>query len=164
MNSLFLALSLLFPPVLHDHFISICTIDHDMDEKKIEITWRMTTHDLELALAPHAGGEKLHLGSELELPAADSLLQNYLVNNLIIEIDGQPAVLEYLGRDVEMEDMYCYLQIIDVGPFKTMTVQNTLLFDTFDQQENAVHLETDQGTLTHSFRSNSLPYTFMPLP
>ncbi len=161
MNLLILALGLFLSTPVHEFFVSICTIQHDVKEKRLQITWRMTTHDVEFALAPRAGGKKLQFGSELELPGADTLLQNYLIENLLIEIDGEPVVIEFLGRDVEMEDMYCYLEVKNVKPFKTLTVNSTLLFETFDEQENVVHLETLDGTLTNSFKQNSLPYTFM---
>ena len=152
---------LLSPFIVHDYFVSICTIKHDPAREQLQIVWRMTTHDVEHALSADVGGRTLHLGSQLELPQADSLLRNYLIENLVIEIDGDPMMIEYLGRDVEMEDLYCYLQVTDVPHFQTIRVHSTLLFDMFHEQENVVHLETAGGTLSHSFRPNSLPHTFM---
>ena len=149
------------PIAFHDYFVSICTIQHNATEQQLQIAWRMTTHDVEHALSADAKEKALHLGSELELPQADSLLQAYLIKNLMIEIDGDPVTIEYLGRDVEMEDLYCYLQVKNVAHFETITVSSTLLFDMFHEQENVVHLETTSGTLSHSFRPNSLPHTFM---
>ena len=156
-----LLLPLLAPIAVHDYFVSICTIKHDPAEEQLQVVWRMTTHDVEHALSADVGGKALHLGSELEIPKADSLLRDYLIRNLAIEIDGDPVKIEYLGRDVEMEDMYCYLQVTKIPHFKTITVHSMLLFDMFHEQENVVHLETSGGTLSHSFRPNSLPHTFM---
>ena len=159
---MFLLLFFFLTPIgVHDYFVSICTIKHDPTREQLQIVWRMTTHDVEHALSPDAGGRTLHLGSQLELPQADSLLRNYLIENLVIEIDGEPVAVEYLGRDVEMEDLYCYLQVGKVPVLSTITVHSTLLFDMFHEQENVVHLETSGGTLSHSFRQNSLPHTFM---
>ena len=154
-------LTLLAPLAVHDYFVSICTISHNAPEQRLQIVWRMTTHDVEHELSADAGGKTLHLGSELELPQADSLLQAYLLEHLALEIDGDPVMIEYLGRDVEMEDLFCYLQVSDVPHFQTIRVHSTLLFDMFHEQENVVHLETAGGTLSHSFRPNSLPHTFM---
>ncbi len=147
--------------VVHDYFVSICTITHNAPEQRLQIVWRMTTHDVEHALSAETDGKTLHFGSELELPQADSLLQAYLIEHLAIEIDGDPVQVEYLGRDVEMEDLYCYLQVQNAPHFQTIKVHSTLLFDMFHEQENVVHLETESGTLSHSFRQNSLPHTFM---
>ncbi len=127
----------------------------------MQIVWRMTTHDVEYALAPLVQGRSLALGSQLELPKADSLLADYLLGHLKIDVDASPVQVEYVGRDVEMEDLYCYLEVNDVASYRTLTVHSTLLFDMFEEQENVVHLETHKGVLTHSFRNNSLPYTFM---
>src|SRR5690606_25756706 len=160
MKALLTAL-LIAAPALHDYFVSICTVKHNAEEQRLQIVWRMTTHDLEHALEPETGGRKLHLGSKLELPQADSLLRSYLLKHLSIEMDGDPVAIEYLGRDVEMEDLYCYLQVEDVPMFRTITVKNTLLFDVFPEQENVVHLETDRGTISHSFLHNAMPHTFM---
>lgn len=155
-----LALLALLVAVPHDFFISILTIKHEPDRAQLHLTWRMTTHDVEHALEPSIGGKKLHLGTDLQHPQADSLLRSYVLSHLHLKIDGRPVEVEYLGREVEMDDMYCYLLVEDVKELSSIEVNCTLLHDMFEEQENAVHVEANGSKLTHSFLILSKPYTF----
>jgi hypothetical protein len=159
-----LAIAALLLVLPHDFFISILTIEHDPDQAQLHLTWRMTTHDVEHALSPAIGGKALHLGTDQQHPQADSLLQAYVLSHLQLKVDDRPLEVKYLGKEVEMEDMYCYLVVDDVKEIGSLTVFCTLLFDMFDEQENAVHVEAEGLKLTHSFRNNSKPYTFQLQP
>ena len=162
MKSLLLALLLPTVLVAHDYFMSICTIRHDADGKILQITWRMTTHDIEHALLADAKGENLKLGTDKEPAFADSILAAYLTSHLRLEMDGKPLALRYLGKEVEMEDMYCYLQVDGVSELHPITVSCSLLFDMFEEQQNVVHLETKGSTISHDFRSGSVPFKLVP--
>ena len=159
-----LLLSILFSSVIvpHDYFMSICTMRHDADEKILQITWRMTTHDIEHALLADAKGDNLKLGTDKEHAFADSLLAAYLAKHLHLEMDGKPLAVRYLGKEVEMEDMYCYLQVDGVSELHPITVSCSLLFDMFDEQQNVVHLESKGGTISHDFRNGSEPFKLVP--
>lgn len=163
MKALILSLSLfLAPPALHDYYVSICTIRHNPKTRTLDITWRMTTHDIEHTLLPESRDRDLKLGTEKELPEADSLVAGYLLRHLQLRMDGTPLNIRYLGKQVEMDDLYCYLQVDDVEHLGVLSVHATLLQDLFDEQENVVHLEAGGKTRSHSFLSNAVPYTFQP--
>jgi hypothetical protein len=148
----------------HDFYISILTIRHDAERGRLHLTWRMTTHDVEHALEPEVQGRRLHLGTELELPQADSLVRAYVLDHLHVQVDGRTMEPEFIGCEVEMEDMYCYLLVDGVKEFQTLALKATLLFDMFDEQENVVHLEAGGQTRTHAFRNNSPAHTFTLKP
>jgi hypothetical protein len=163
MKALVLSLTLfLAPPALHDFYVSICTIRHNPETRTLDITWRMTTHDIEHTLLPESGDRDLKLGTERELPEADSLIAVYLLRHLMLRMDGTVLSPRYLGKEVEHDDLYCYLQVDDIEYVGAMTVHNTLLQDLFDEQENVVHLEVGGKTRSHSFLINGAPYTFRP--
>lgn len=163
MKALLLSLSFFLPPpTLHDFYVSICTIRHNPETRTLDITWRMTTHDIEHTLLPESGDRDLKLGTERELPEADSLIAGYLLRHLKLSMDGQPIEPRYLGKQVEFDDLYCYLQVEGIPTLGALTVHNTLLQDLFDEQENVVHLETGGKTRSHSFLINGALYTFRP--
>ena len=82
MNVIFIVvLTVLLVP--HDYFISILTMRHDPVAHTIDMTWHMTAHDVEHALANVAD---LKLGSQHEHPKADSLLNAYFVDLSLIHI------------------------------------------------------------------------------
>ena len=162
MKTLLLALGSIGALLLHDYYVSICTIRHNAETRTLDITWRMTTHDIEHSLLSESGDRDLKLGTEKELPEADSLLAGYLLRHLDLRMDGTPLKIRYLGKQVELEDMYCYLQVDDVEYLMSLSVHATLLQDLFDEQENVVHLEAGGKTRSHSFLINGAPYTFRP--
>lgn len=163
MKALLLSLCLsIAPPALHDYYVSICTIRHSAETRTLDITWRMTTHDIEHTLLPESGDRNLKLGTEKELADADSLVAGYLLRHLQLRMDGTPLNIRYLGKQVEMDDLYCYLQVDDVEHLGVLSVHATLLQDLFDEQENVVHLEAGGKTRSHSFLINAVPYTFQP--
>lgn len=162
MKTLLLALGSIGALLLHDFYVSICTIRHNPETRTLDITWRMTTHDIEHTLLPESGDRDLKLGTERELPEADSLIAGYLLRHLKLSMDGQPIEPRYLGKQVEFDDLYCYLQVEGIPTLGALTVHNTLLQDLFDEQENVVHLETGGKTRSHSFLINGAPYTFRP--
>ncbi|MEO8588821.1 MAG: DUF6702 family protein [Flavobacteriales bacterium] len=164
MKALLLAIVLSATAVLHDYFVSICTIRHNAEEKTLRITWRMTTHDIEHVLLAESKGVNLKLGTDKEPAYADSLLGAYVTSHLRLEMDGKPLQLRYLGKEIELEDMYCFLQVDNVSELHPLTVFSSLLFDMFDEQQNVVHLETRSGTVSHDFRNSSEPFTLVPAP
>ncbi len=163
MKALFLSLCLsIAPPALHDYFVSICTIRHNPETRTLDITWRMTTHDIEHTLLPESRDRDLKLGTDKELPEADSLVAGYLIRHLGLRMDGTALTPRYLGKEVEQDDLYCYLQVDDIEYLGALTVHATLLQDLFEEQENVVHLEADGRTHSHSFLINGSAYTFLP--
>ena len=70
----------------HDFFVSILTIRHTPTTRTLDLTWRITTHDLEHALENVA---QLKLGSVQEHPKADSILNAYFKLHLVLMQDKQ---------------------------------------------------------------------------
>lgn len=142
----------------HDFFVSILTIRHSPKDRSLDLTWRMTAHDIEHALENVA---HLKLGSAQEHPKADSILNAYLHEHLqILDRTGEME-WKWVGRELDGETLYCYLQIAGVGIMDSVTVSNTLLQDLYYEQQNLVHLEAqDRPTLSHTFVVSGGPHTF----
>lgn len=150
----FAALAVLAP---HDFFVSILTIRHDPTARTLDLTWRMTAHDIEHTLASTA---ELKLGSDREHPKADSLLNAYFIRNLVLMQDKQ-LTWKWIGKELDGETLYCYLQVEGVASANDLMVSNTLLQDVFGDQQNMVHLEeAGKPTLSHTFIRGSSPHTF----
>jgi len=143
---------------VHDFFVSILTIRHVRSTRTLDLTWRITAHDIEHALENVA---PLKLASAQEHPKADSILVAYLNEHLHLTLDEQPVTWAWIGRELDGETLYCYLQVNDVDPLGTLTVKNTLLQDLFYEQQNLVHLEREHRPVrSHTFVQGSGPYTF----
>jgi hypothetical protein len=156
---LLLALCLALPAAPHDFFISILTIRHSPDTRTLDLTWRITAHDIEHALE-NVGD--LKLGSPKEHPKADSLLNAYFQEHLHLSKQGAPLTWRWIGKELESENLYCYLQVNSVPDDRAIGVDNTLLFDVFLEQQNVTHFETPAGIQTYAQVRDRSGYTFNP--
>lgn len=157
MKALLLVLGLVGALNVHDFFISILTIRHNAEKATLDLTWQMTAHDVEHALANVA---ELKLGSTKEHPKADSLLNAYFIEHLHLEQATKGLHWKWIGRELEGENLFCYLQVEGIGSANNLSVSNSLLQDVFLEQDNIVHLEAMGRTLTAHFVSGSVAHTF----
>ncbi|HEX2618097.1 MAG TPA: DUF6702 family protein, partial [Flavobacteriales bacterium] len=152
MKFLLLAIGILATsPQPHDYFVSILTIHHDPVKQALALTWKMTTHDVESAIEPVAGVD-LQLGGPNEVAQADSLLKNYLLQHLHLSFGDSVLGLRFLGKEVEMENLFCYLEVPNIPSAEGLTVRCDLLQDLFADQVNEVNVETAEGVESHPFR------------
>ncbi|MCB9183527.1 MAG: hypothetical protein H6591_06375 [Flavobacteriales bacterium] len=155
MKALLFAAFLAFAP--HDFFVSILTIRHSPATHTLDLTWRMTAHDIEHALSDRA---ELKLGSEKENPKADSLLNRYFMEHLTLFQEKQ-LTWKWIGKELDGETLYCYLQVEGIDSPNGLMVGNTLLQDVFAEQQNLVHVEGEKlPTRSHTFIQGSSSHSF----
>lgn len=154
-SMLLFAMLAVFAP--HDFFVSILTIRHKPETQTLDLTWRMTAHDIEHALENVA---ELKLGSAHEHPEADSLLNAYFKQHLVLMQENQ-LTWKWIGKELDGETLYCYLQVEGIASPNDLMVSNTLLQDVFAEQQNLVHVEGEKlPTRSHTFVRGSAPHTF----
>jgi len=159
MKALLLATGFLFASVPHDFFVSILTIRHKPETRTLDLTWRMTAHDVEHAFESTA---PLQLGSAKEHPKADSLLNDYFKHHLVLFLEDKQLGWQWVGKELDGETLYCFLQVNEVATPNDLMVQNTLLMDVFGEQQNLVHVEGEKmPTRSHTFVRGSSPHTFV---
>ena len=157
MRLLFLAGLISFAAYPHDFFVSILTIRHSPTTRTLDLTWRMTAHDIEHALEPRA---QLKLGSTKEHPKADSLLNRYCMEHLTL-FQQRQLTWKWVGKELDGETLYCYLQVEGVSTPNDLMVANSLLQDVFAEQQNLVHVEGEKlPTRSHTFVRGSNSHTF----
>lgn len=141
----------------HDFFVSILTIRHTPATRTLDLTWRMTAHDVEHALSNRA---VLKLGSVKENPKADSLLNRYFMEHLTL-FQQKQLTWKWIGKELDGETLYCYLQVEDIDTPNGLMVSNTLLQDVFAEQQNLVHVEGEKIPMrSHTFIIGSGVHTF----
>jgi len=153
--------STVLAPSTHDFHVSITTIKHNTDTDELQLTIKMTTHDVEYALEKELGGIA-HFGSDKETEVARKALKAYILNRITIITDDETLALEYIGKEVEFEDMYCYLQVTGIEKYKFLEVHNALLFDHSAEQSNVVHVENNRGTKTRTCTVENAVVRFTP--
>ena len=104
------------------------------------MTIKLIAHDVEHAFNQQHFGD-LKLGSPKELKEADELLFSYIQNNLSLEINGSTLTMNWVGKEVELdESLFIYVEIPNVELPEQITLNNSLLTETFEAQENINHI------------------------
>lgn len=128
--------------VAHPFYVSVCQIDYNSDTRSLEITLKLFTDDLESVLTEN-DSDQLYLGSEKEAENADSLISGYIVGKLAIEVEGNKQSWQYLGKEVDNEATWCYLEITEVDTINQLRIVNYIFLEAFDTQTNIVHVKID---------------------
>lgn len=129
-------------PYSHEFYISKCLIEYVESQKSIQVTLHVFLDDLERGLA-NAGYEDLHLTEENELPAADSLLEVYLLQHFAIKANQENVGLSLLGKELsdDYAALWCYLEALPVQPPASISVKNSLLTEIYDDQQNIINIK-----------------------
>ena len=141
-------------PLRHDFHVSIMTVDCNAETGSLEITLKIFTDDLEKSILK-LGGPKLEVGSETEDKETDDFISQYLQNRLAFEVNGNEAHPEWVGKEVEMDATWCYIEIKNVGQLKQLKVTNRILLEIFADQSNLVHVNCDGKTKSIYLRKGS---------
>lgn len=137
-------LILLILPALgfvHPFYFSLTQIDHNPQTESLEITIKLFTTDIEQALEAQATG-RMFLGEvDKEHEKADVYLQRYLQQHLQLMVNGEAVQYDYLGKEVELDVVWCYVEVSRVAELQTLAVKNTMLIDEFAEQQNVVQVK-----------------------
>jgi hypothetical protein len=145
----------------HEFYVSLTEIRYNTESARLEISIRMFPDDLDRAIL-HTYGIPTHLATELEDPEDDTLLIRYLQQHFSIRCEGDPVVLNYLGKEPEADAVWCYLESDPLEKPEMLEVRNTLLTDEFEDQVNIIqvyYLDWNKGALLN----RSIPTTRLTL-
>lgn len=138
---------------LHAFHVSVCEIEYDEKQRRLEITHRIFLDDLEIALTDWSG-EQVDVLNPADPKQLNEWIGKYVSEKTSYELNGKNVIASYLGSEKEESVMYAYQVITDVKKVKSLKVTNTLLMETYDDQANIVHVE--HGEFSKSLKlSNS---------
>ena len=137
----------------HDFHVSITEINHNAQRQSLEVTIKIFSDDIERSFRALGAGE-LRLGDAKELPNADSLLFAYLQNRLTIKVNGKAKSSTWVGKEVELDALWCYFEIKDCADFHALEATNRILTEVFQDQANVMHV-TAHGETKSLFLNQS---------
>lgn len=123
----------------HKFYVSVTQIDYVPNKKRVEITSRIFIDDLEKALE-RKFKKKFYLTTSNEIENADVLIQEYLKEKIKISINKKSQKIEYLTKEVEGDVLIFYTKIAISKKINTFEIYNSILTDTYKEQQNIVHL------------------------
>ncbi|MFM7233448.1 MAG: DUF6702 family protein [Flavobacteriales bacterium] len=142
--------------IVHKFYISKTIIEFNNRSQQFEITCKLFTDDLELALSQLQGKSvKLEVGD-----GNDALVEAYCKQHLKCAIDGVPMEWRWVGKEVENDLTFCYFELYHKPDFTAFTVTNDLLVAQFPDQQNIVDLSIMGSTQTMVFVHDRIQQTF----
>lgn len=126
-------------PALHPFHVSVTEINHNTDDKTLEISCKIFTDDFEKALSKKFN-KKVDLGKEDMHADMDSLVKKYIASAVLIRPQGSVAAYHYIGYEIDKEATYCYFEITNIPAVSKIDITNTILYDLFDDQMNIMHV------------------------
>ena len=124
--------------VLHPLFISVTEIEHNKKEKTVEISCKIFTDDFEKTLRMN-NKQKVDLLNPALKSQMEKLVNNYIQQHLIVQIDSRQVAMKFLGYEQQEEGITSYFQIDNIASIKKIQVFNNLLYEFNVQQMGIIH-------------------------
>jgi hypothetical protein len=136
-------------PSRHPLYISVTEIKHNVKDRILEVSCKVFTNDMETVLEKMSGG-RVDLSAAATKAASDKLIDAYVEKHLRLKVDGKPVLLHFVGSEQENDGTWSYFQVNEVPAVKRIDVVDELLYDSFNQQINIMHVTV--GGQRKSFR------------
>lgn len=141
---LFLITGLSFVPCkAHKFYVSLVRIEQNNNSNSFEITFKIFTDDLENALEL-SSNENLRIGTKWEYEKTDSILWNYVKKHFGIWVNGTKMNLIFIGKEVELDVTWCYVEVMELGRVETISVFDDMLIELFIDQVNIVQVSYEE--------------------
>ncbi len=125
--------------VLHPFHVSVSEVKYKEEKKAIQISVRIFLDDLEIALQEYSGNEKMDITLKENWSFVNEHLKKYILEKLKIYNDKGQMKANYIGAEMEDDVMWTYVEIEKVKKLKSITIWNSILTETYDDQENIIH-------------------------
>ncbi len=123
----------------HPFYVSIVQVDFNKENKTLEISVKTFINDLMLALR-NGGAPELFLGEERENKESDKTIFEYLKSNLEFTVNGKPVTFSFVGKELETDVVWSYLEIENIKELKKIEVKCSILTKTYDSQSNIIQI------------------------
>ena len=123
---------------LHPLFISVTEIEQNSKEGTVEISCKIFTDDFEKTLRMNTK-EKVDLLNPALKSQMDKLVNNYIQQHLIVQIDFRQVVMKFIGYEQQEEGITSYFQVDNIASIKKIKVFNNLLYEFNVQQMGIIH-------------------------
>jgi hypothetical protein len=130
-------------------------------KKRIEISSRIFIDDLEKALHKKYN-KKPNLTAANELLEAENMIKSYYNEKIKIVINKKPQKMEYLAKEIEGDVLIIYSKIAISKKINTFEIYNSLLTETFEEQQNIVYTNINSNKksflMTNSMFQEKIDY------
>jgi hypothetical protein len=145
---------------LHPFHVSVCDMEYDAPTKALQISQRIFMDDLGVGLQRFHQLEYVDTFKPKDAKVLDSLIAEYIKAKLFIDINGKPAELKFIGSEVEGDARWCYIEIENVEKIDQAQVSNLILFESFEDQENIIHMKVNGNLKSYKLNKREKLHAF----
>lgn len=145
-----------FSAQAHKFYVSISQINFNEKNKSIEITLKLFTDDLEKSVGDY-------INQRVKINQADDANQNiaaYILKNFSIYLNGQAQNIQYLGKELENDVSWCFLEIKNITDFSEIKITNKIFTEQFENQKNLIQISAFDKEESTVLSKNSSTYIF----
>ncbi len=122
----------------HKFYVGIYQVNYVPKKKEIQITARIFIDDLEKTLEKKFQ-KRIYLATPKEIAETDDFIKKYLNEKLQLTVNSSPKSLKFLGKETEDNVLICYLTAAVPEKINTIEIHNSVLTETYPEQQNIVH-------------------------
>ena len=123
----------------HPFYVTVTEINYNAKDKTLELSCKIFTNDFESVLEKYSG-TKIDLSDPKDKSTSDRAITGYIVKHLQVNLDNHPVELQFVGSEKESDGTWSYFQAINLNPFKKIDITNSLLYESFDNEINLMHV------------------------
>lgn len=128
----------------HPFYLGVTHFKLNSKSNTLETSVKLFTNDFEACLKK-LNGKTVDLINGSNKEEINKLINKYLQAHLIIKVNGKAAAFDYIGFEIEKDVTWVYIEYKKIKSLKSLDIENTLLYDSFDKQTNIIRVETAAG-------------------
>jgi len=132
----------------HEFYLSVTEITYVKEKQSLQIISRVFIDDFEDVLNKRYSKD-FKLIPNLEVEELEVYIEKYIRDKFSLETKTTVLDYNYLGKTYEDDMIYLFLEVENISTFKTLTIENLILTDLFEEQKNMIHYTS--GTFKKSF-------------
>ncbi|WP_147678529.1 DUF6702 family protein [Algibacter pacificus] len=121
----------------HKYYIGVTQVEYVKKQQSVQIISRVFIDDLEKALRFNYD-EDITLDEDNETNSINRYLEQYINDNLLISVNKQPRIFQFIGKEYDGDIMRFYVEIPEVKTINSFKVSNTMLFEVCPTQQNII--------------------------
>lgn len=123
----------------HPLHVSTTEVNFNAKDKTLEVSCRIFSDDFESVLVK-LYKQKTDLTNPAIKAAMDALVKKYILSHLQLKANGKAVAMNYIGFEIDHEATNIYFEVEKIVSVKSVEVNDTILYDMFDDQMSIVHI------------------------
>lgn len=124
----------------HKFYVSITKIEFSEEESSLQIISKLFIDDIEDVLQARYN-PSIVMDGEKEAEAVGEFLKEYVLQKLVVEVNGAPVTLNFLGHEYDNDVVKIYIEVEGISELNNISVENKMLMELFEEQQNIIHIK-----------------------